>query len=149
MIKFQVIKSNGGLISDFASQGIDDNVTPLGTLVADGGTETRTTSTILTLADTDATFDANLIVNGDLTVTGTTTTVNSSETLVADNLITLNAGEVGTGVTSGSAGIEVDRGLADNASLQWNETLDVWEFKVGTCTSRPKNWFTIYGCNRS
>lgn len=131
-------KINGGLISDFASQGIDDNVTPLGTLVADGGTETRATSTILTLADTDATFDANLIVNGDLTVTGTTTTVNSSETLVADNLITLNAGEVGTGVTSGSAGIEVDRGLADNASLQWNETLDVWEFKVGTALADLK-----------
>ena len=131
-------KIDGGLISDFASQGIDDNVTPLGVLVADGGTETRTTSTILTLADTDATFDANLIVNGDLTVTGTTTTVNSSETLVADNLITLNAGEVGAGVTSGSAGIEVDRGSADNASLQWNETLDVWEFKVGTALADLK-----------
>ena len=131
-------KINGGLISDFASQGIDDNVTPLGVLVADGGTETRTTSTILTLADTDATFDANLIVNGDLTVTGTTTTVNSSETLVADNLITLNAGEVGAGVTSGSAGIEVDRGSEDNATLQWNETLDVWEFKVGTALADLK-----------
>lgn len=131
-------KINGGLISDFASQGIDDNVTPLGVLVADGGTETRTTSTILTLADTDATFDANLIVNGDLTVTGTTTTVNSSETLVADNLITLNAGEVGAGVTSGSAGIEVDRGSEDNASLQWNETLDVWEFKVGSALADLK-----------
>ena len=128
-------KIDGGLISDFASQGIDDNVTPLGT-VEDG--ETRTTSTILTLADTDATFDANLIVNGDLTVTGTTTTVNSQETLVADNLITLNAGEVGAGVTSGSAGIEVDRGTADNATLQWNETDDVWEFKVGAALADLK-----------
>ncbi len=131
-------KIDGGLISDFASQGIDDNVTPLGVLVADGGTETRTTSTILTLADTSATFDANLIVNGDLTVTGTTTTVNSQETLVADNLITLNAGEVGTGVTAGSAGIEVDRGSADNATLQWNETDDVWEFRVGTALADLK-----------
>ena len=128
-------KIDGGLISDFASQGIDDNVTPLGT-VEDG--ETRTTSTILTLADTSATFDANLIVNGDLTVTGTTTTVNSSETLVADNLITLNAGEVGAGVTNGSAGIEVDRGTLDNATLQWNETDDVWEFKVGTALADLK-----------
>jgi len=128
-------KIDGGLISDFASQGIDDNVTPLGT-VEDG--ETRQSTTILTLEDTDATFDANLTVNGDLTVSGTTTTVNSQETLVADNLITLNAGEVGAGVTSGSAGIEVDRGTADNATLQWNETDDVWEFKVGTALADLK-----------
>ena len=128
-------KIDGGLISDFASQGIDDNVTPLGT-VEDG--ETRQTSTILTLVDTSATFNAAVVINGDLTVTGTTTTVNSQETLVADNLITLNAGEVGAGVTSGAAGIEVDRGTADNASLQWNEVDDVWEFKVGTALADLK-----------
>ena len=128
-------KIDGGLISDFASQGIDDNVTPLGT-VEDG--ETRETTTILTLADTNAKFDTNLIVNGDLTVTGTTTTVNSTDTLVADNLITLNAGETAAGVTSGAAGIEVDRGTEDNASLQWNEVDDVWEFKVGTALADLK-----------
>jgi hypothetical protein len=132
---------DGGTITDFASIGIDDNVTPLGLAVADGGTETRTTTTVLTLTDTSATFGADLIVNGDLTVSGTTTTVNSTETLVADRILTLNAGEVGDGVTNGAAGIEVDRGsytdvdnnlqTNDIASLLWNETDDVWEFKLG------------------
>ena len=121
-------KIDGGVISNFASQGIDDNVTPLGTVEGD----TRLSTTILTLEDTDATFDANLIVNGNLTVSGTMTTVNSENTRVKDNLITLNAGELGAGVTNGAAGIEIDRGpTTDNASLQWNETDDVWEFKVG------------------
>ncbi|MDA8882962.1 hypothetical protein N9I00_00985 [bacterium] len=117
---------DGGVISDFASIGIDDNVTPLN---PEG--DARTTTTILSLADTDATFDANLIVNGDLTVTGTTTTVNSTDTLVSDNVITLNAGELAAGVSRGTAGIEIARGSLDSATLQWNETDDVWEFKVG------------------
>ena len=132
---------DGGTITDFASIGIDDNVTPLGLLVADGGTETRTTTTILTLEDTSAKFESDLIVNGNLTVSGTTTTVNSTETLVADRILTLNAGESGDGVTNGAAGIEVDRGsytdvdnnlqTNDIASILWNETDDVWEFKLG------------------
>ena len=78
---------DGGVISDFASQGIDDNVTPLGT-VEEG--DARTTTTILTLEDTNARFDANLIVNGDLTVSGSLTSVNTTNTEIADNSIALN-----------------------------------------------------------
>ena len=129
-------KIDGGTITDFASIGIDDNVTPLAT---EG--ESRTTTTILTLEDTSATFNTDLFVDGNLTVAGTTTTVNSTETLVADRILTLNAGESGDGVTNGAAGIEVDRGsytdgdsnlqINDIASILWNETDDVWEFKLG------------------
>jgi hypothetical protein len=130
---------DGGLITDFASQGIDDNVTPLGLSEDDGGTETRTSTTVMTLADTQVSFSADVSITGNLIVEGTTTTVNSQDTLVADNLITLNAGEVGPGVTAGTAGIEVDRGNGtDNATLQWNETGAVWEFKVGSALADLK-----------
>ena len=127
-------KIDGGLISDFASQGIDDNVTPLGTVEGDA----RTTTTILTLEDTNARFDANLIVNGDLTVSGSLTSVNTTNTEIADNSIVLNKGEQAAGVTAGTAGIEIDRGSEDSATLQWNETDDVWEFKVGTALADLK-----------
>ena len=125
---------DGGVISDFASQGIDDNVTPLGTVEGDA----RTTTTILTLEDTNARFDANLIVNGDLTVSGSLTSVNTTNTEIADNSIVLNKGEQAAGVTAGTAGIEIDRGSEDSATLQWNETDDVWEFKVGTALADLK-----------
>jgi hypothetical protein len=58
------------------------------------------------------TFSNNLTVNGNLFVSGTTTTVSSQQLRVADNLITVNFGETGPGVTNISAGIEVARGTA-------------------------------------
>jgi hypothetical protein len=33
----------------------------------------------------------------------------------------------GTGVTLGTAGISIDRGLATDVTLRWNESTDVWE----------------------
>lgn len=65
----------------------------------------------------------------DLTVTGTTTTVNSTNLAVKDNLIELNSGETGTGVSLGTAGIKVNRGDALPYLIQFDETDDM--FKVG------------------
>ena len=67
----------------------------------------------------------DLIVSGNLTVSGTTTTVNTSEILLEDNIITLNSGEIGT--PSANAGIEIERGTSANAVLRWNETTDKWQ----------------------
>ena len=71
----------------------------------------------------DVTFN-NTIVNGDLTVNGTTTTVNTTELSIGDNIVTLNSGETGT--PSQSAGITIERGTADNTSFLWDETEDEW-----------------------
>ena len=60
-----------------------------------------------------------LTVAGDLTVSGTTTTVNTETINLADNVITLNSNEAGT--PSQNAGIEVERGTSTNVALQWNE----------------------------
>ena len=70
-----------------------------------------------------------LTLEGDLTVTGTTTTVNTTEMEITDNVITLNAGEAGAGVTLGSAGVIVDRGTATDYNIIFDETDDT--FKVG------------------
>lgn len=71
------------------------------------------------------TVDDNLIVSGDLTVNGTTTTVNTETINLADNIIVLNSNA--TGAPTENAGIEVERGDSANVTLRWNETNDTWE----------------------
>lgn len=78
-------------------------------------------------ADT-VTLDTSLVtVTGNLVVLGVQTVVESTTTTVVDPIITLNQGESGTGVTSVYSGIEVDRGLATDVQLRWNETLRTWQ----------------------
>ena len=67
-----------------------------------------------------------LVVEGDLTVNGTTTTVDSTTVNIADNIITLNSNEAG--LPTLNAGIEVERGSLDNVQVRWNESNDRWEF---------------------
>ena len=54
----------------------------------------------------------NLTVNGDLTVTGSNFVANVQTVEIKDNILLLNKGQTGTGVSSLSgAGLEVDRGV--------------------------------------
>lgn len=73
------------------------------------------------------TFD-DLVVNGDLTINGTTTTVDTVNTTIQDNIIELNSGESGAGVTLSTSGFEIDRGTEDNVSLLWDDAVDSWTF---------------------
>jgi hypothetical protein len=65
-------------------------------------------------------------VDGNLVVGGNTTSVTKTDLSISDNIITVNTGEVGAGVTLNTAGLAVDRGSLANVSIVWNETLDVW-----------------------
>ena len=67
----------------------------------------------------------DLIVSGDLTVNGTTTTVNTETVNIADNQIVLNSNYTGSTPTE-NAGIEVERGTLTNKTLVWDETNDKW-----------------------
>jgi hypothetical protein len=73
----------------------------------------------------DVTFN-NMIVSGNLTVSGTTTSINTETINLADNIIVLNSNEAGT--PSQNAGIEIERGTSTNVQLRWNETDDKWQF---------------------
>lgn len=68
-----------------------------------------------------------MTVNGNLVISGNTTNVNSTNTSILDNILTLNKGESGAGVTLGYAGIEIDRGSSANVQLRWNESYDKWQ----------------------
>ena len=76
------------------------------------------------------TLEGETTINGNLVVTGSTTEIETTNTSVTDNIITLNQGETGAGITLTYAGIEVDRGTETEAVLRFNETTDKWEIGV-------------------
>lgn len=67
----------------------------------------------------------NLSLTGNLTVSGTTTYLNTTTLNIGDNIITLNA-DLGAVAPSENAGLEVMRGTSANVSFVWNETTDYW-----------------------
>jgi len=82
------------------------------------------------------TFSNDVVISGNLTVTGTQSSVNSTDTEISDNKIEINSGEVGAGVTAGTAGLLVDRGTETNEALLFDDVDDLW--KVGPeATLRP------------
>ena len=80
------------------------------------------------------TTTSDVIVGGNLTVSGTTTTVNTETVTIADNKIVLNSNYTGT-TPSEDGGIIVNRGSltspATHSEFIWNEGNDLWEFKYG------------------
>lgn len=97
--------------------------------INDGGKIGSASQTgILTLgSDGIATFSSGVIVNGNLTINGTTTTINTETLTVDDNIIVLNNNYTGA-TPSENAGIEVERGTQTNVSFLWDETSDYWAF---------------------
>ena len=78
-----------------------------------------------------------MTVNGNFIVAGTSTSVDSTNTTIWDNIITLNGGtSPGTAPTQ-NAGIEVDRGTQANVALRWNETTKKWEITNDGSTYNP------------
>jgi len=75
---------------------------------------------------------SDVVITGNLTVTGTSTEIVSTDTAITDRVITLNDGETGAGVTGGTAGIEIDRGSSTNARLVYDESDDRWKIDSGS-----------------
>lgn len=70
-------------------------------------------------------------VTGNLVVDGDTITVSAENLQVADNIIVVNYGETGNGVTLTYSGLEVDRGTASHSSLIYNENDNSWNIVNG------------------
>ena len=69
---------------------------------------------------------SDLTVGGNLTVSGSTTYINTETIQLADNIILLNSNA--TGSATENAGLEVERGDDTNVSIRWNESSNKWEF---------------------
>lgn len=70
-------------------------------------------------------------VTGNLIVEGDTLNVSVENLAVQDNIIVVNYGETGAGVTLRYAGIEVDRGSSESVSFLWDDNDDTWNLKQG------------------
>jgi hypothetical protein len=87
---------------------------------------------VKTGTNANITLDSDfVIVTGNLNVRGNTTIINSNTQTITDNIITLNSGETGNGVSTlgNVSGIEIDRGIAPggNVRLIWNESTSTWQ----------------------
>ena len=72
----------------------------------------------------DTGFETGTVeISGNLLVKGETTTVNTTELDIEDNIITLNSGETGAGISDigGDSGIRIDRGTLPDAFLKFDE----------------------------
>lgn len=86
-----------------------------------------------------------VIVTGDLRVMGTTTTIDTTNLTIEDNVILLNKGEGGQGITEGTSGIRIQRSIANpllpgsggtdplypDAELFFDESLTHWDQTAG------------------
>jgi hypothetical protein len=99
-----------------------NNVTVNGTLASDDITAATMTAS------------GHVVVQGNLTVNGTTTTVNSNTVAIGDSIMVLNTDETGT--PSENGGFEIERGTSTNVSVLWNEATDYWQINDGTTTSK-------------
>ncbi len=119
-------------VYDKNGNGIVDNSERLGGILAED-----------VFAELDGKYSINggvisgdVTVTGDLIVNGEQMTVNTETVLAKDNLLVINDGEVGPGVTKGEAGIEIDRGTAENYKFVFVESDD--SFKVGVSSGLQK-----------
>ena len=87
----------------------------------------------------------NLVLAGDLTVNGTTTTVSSTNTTISDKLLELGTGS--TGSASGDAGIVIERGDDANAFFGWDESADQFQFATTTATGSSTGDLTLTDAN--
>ena len=83
-----------------------------------------------------------MVVNGNLTVSGTTTTVNSENVTVKDPLMVLSSGATAGSVDSG---IIVNRGSDTNVGFIWDESNDHFAAINTTETGTTSGNVTISG----
>lgn len=71
----------------------------------------------------------NITIKGNVTQEGSSFITEAETVEVSDNILLLNRGEVGSGVTKGISGIQVDRGALADYQFVFDESDD--RFKVG------------------
>jgi hypothetical protein len=74
-----------------------------------------------------------VIVTGDLVVQGETTTVNTTNLAIEDNIIVLNKNQTGAGITlafpiSGQSGVQISRGTRPAGQFLFDENVNHYDF---------------------
>ena len=83
------------------------------------------------------TVNGNVIINGNVQILGSATTINTQTLSIADNVVTLNSNYSGnTAPFFGHSGIEVLRGSGTTAAMLWEEQNSQWEAGLHGSTKR-------------
>ena len=82
----------------------------------------------------------NVVINGQATVLGATTTVSTTNTVIGDKLIELGNGVVGN--PTGDAGIVLERGSETNAFIGFDESEDKFALGTGSFTGNTSGDLT-------
>lgn len=127
------VKTTGlGVTNLTSTKGVNVAVSGLNSVVdvqssGAGGRVVMGAATEVALNAPTTTVGSNLTVQGNLTVNGTQFTANVQTVEIKDNILVLNKGQVGSGVSAGYAGFRVDRGDAVDYDIVFNETTDKFE----------------------
>ena len=78
----------------------------------------------------------SIILDGNVQVTGSSTSVDVITSVISDTSIILNAGETGSGVSTlgSTAQIVIERGVLPSVALRWNDATDTWQITVDGST---------------
>lgn len=79
-------------------------------------------------------------VTGNLVVEGDTLTVSAENLDVQDNIIRLNVGETGPGISLRYSGLEIDRGTVDPVSFYYDENDDSFNIATGSVEGGAVNY---------
>jgi hypothetical protein len=104
-------------ITDTGGDGTMDGVIIGGTTAAAG-------------SFTSLNASGNAVISGDLTVNGTTTTIDSQTLTIEDPLLTLAKNNSGGAANTFDQGLFFNRGSDDNVSFLWDESEDEFAFAV-------------------
>ena len=115
---------------------IDDSMASIGTdsiSTSNNRVITDSNSVKVQIANGDeiTVTDGHVRIHNDLTVDGTTTTINTTNTSIEDPILELSRNN--SGPADIDSGIMINRGAANNAALYWDEGNDT--FKAVTTTS--------------
>ena len=80
------------------------------------------------ITDTYTITAPTIIIDGNLTVSGSTTSVETTNSAITDNIIVLNEGETLAGIAggAGTSGIEIDRGTETNVKFVYDDSVDAF-----------------------
>ncbi len=122
------------------SDGSSSTATALGGTITFSGTanevEVGESSGTITVGLPD-----DVTITGNLTVSGTTTTIDTTNTTIKDKFVELGTGT--TGSASGDAGLVIERGSDANAFIGYDESADVFTVGTGTFTGASSGNLTI------
>ena len=97
-----------------------------------------------TVPATGGTFTGNVVMSGNLTVNGTTTTIDTTNLIVEDKNIEMASVDSPTDTTADGGGITL-KGTTDK-TLQWSNTTKSWEI---TPKLQQKGQFMKYSTHQS